>query len=103
MYDNKNLFQDEVYLESFAILFQSVEPVPLYYTMMLESLDGIGSNLRVNISVQRDGETVTMQIEKPLPSKCLWSASILPYNCEANMQVAELSKLHHYCINCWKF
>jgi hypothetical protein len=60
--------------------------------MMLESLDGIGSNMLVNISVQRDEETVTMQIGEQLPSRRLWSALILPYNCEADKQVAELSK-----------
>jgi hypothetical protein len=62
--------------------------------MMLESLDGIGSNMLVNISVQRDGEIVTMQIGERLPPRRLWSTLILPYNCEADMQVAELSKFN---------
>ena len=64
--------------------------------MMLESLDGIGSNMHVNISVQRDGEMVTMQTEEPLPPRRLWTALILPYGCVVDMQVTELSKLNGY-------
>ena len=64
--------------------------------MVLESLDGIGSNLQVNISVQRDREMVTMQTEKPLPPRRLWTALILPYNCVVDMQVTELSELNGY-------
>ena len=62
--------------------------------MILESLDGTGGNLRVNISVQGDGEMIAMQIEEPLPPKYLWNALILPYDCEADMHVIELSKLN---------
>ena len=64
--------------------------------MMLESLDGIGSNLPVNISVQRDGEMVTMKIGETLPPRRLWTALILPYDCVIDMQVTELSKLNSY-------
>ena len=64
--------------------------------MMLESLDGIGRNWQVNISVQRDGETVTMQIGEPLPPRCLWTALILPYDCVIDVQVTELSELNGY-------
>ena len=61
--------------------------------MTLESLDGIGSNLRVNISVHRDREMVTTQTGEPLPPRRLWTASILPYDCVDDMQVTELSEL----------
>ena len=64
--------------------------------MTLESLDGIESNLRINISVQRDGETVTMQTGEPLPPRRLWTALILPYDCVVDMQVTELSELNDY-------
>ena len=64
--------------------------------MMLESLDGIGSNLRVNISVQRDGEMITMQTGETLPPRRLWTASILPYDCVVDMQLTELSELNGY-------
>ena len=64
--------------------------------MVLESLDGIGSNLQVNISMQRDGETVTMHTGEPLPPRHLWTALILPYDCVVNMQVTELSELNGY-------
>ena len=69
--------------------------------MVLESLDGIESNLRVNISVQRDGEMVTMQTGEPLPPRRLWTALILPYDCEEDMHITEfeLSKLFHLRIN----
>ena len=80
-----------------AVLFLIIKnnkPVPLYYTMMLESLDGIGGNQSINISVQTDGDKITMQIGEPLPPKCLWNALILPYDCEADKQETELSKLH---------
>ena len=64
--------------------------------MTLESLDGIESNLRININVQRDGEMVTMQTGEILPSRRLWTALILPYDCVVDMQVTELSELNGY-------
>ena len=64
--------------------------------MTLESLDGIGSNLRVNISVQRDREMITMQTGESLPPRRLWTALILPYDCVVDMQVTELSELNDY-------
>ena len=59
----------------------------------MDPLDGIGDNQNINISVQRDGEIISMHIEEALPSKRLWNASILPYDCEGDRQVTELSKL----------
>ena len=52
--------------------------------------------MQVNVSVQRDGEVVTMKSEKILPPKRLWNALILPYGCEADVQVTELSELNDY-------
>ena len=75
-----------------TVLLKNVKPVPSYYTMTMKPLDGIGDNHSINISVQRDGEMITMQIGKPLPSKRLWDVLILPYNCEVDIQVTELSK-----------
>ena len=49
-----------------SLQIKNAEPVPHYYTMMLESLDGITGNSQVNISVQRDGEMITLQIGEPL-------------------------------------
>ena len=46
--------------------------------------------------MQRDGEMITMQIGEPLPLKHLWNAFILPYDCEVDMQVTELSKLLYF-------
>ena len=50
--------------------------------------------MHITISVQRDGETVTMAIRELLPPRHLWNALILPYDCEADMQVTELSRLN---------
>ena len=61
--------------------------------MMLVPLDGIGDNQTINISVETDREIISMHIGEELPPKHLWNASILPYNCEEDMQVTELSKL----------
>lgn len=61
--------------------------------MMLEPLDGIGDNQNINISVQRDGEIISMHFGEALPPKRLWNVSIFPYDCEEDMQVTELSKL----------
>ena len=80
-------------------MLKDVCPVPRYYTMMLESLDGIGGNLQIIISVQRDEEMITLQIGEPLPLKCLWNALILPYDCEADMETIELSKLIHLTVD----
>ena len=55
------------------------EPVPSYYTLKLEPLDGIGDSQNINISVQRDREIVSIHnIGEALPPKHLWNASILP-------------------------
>lgn len=62
--------------------------------MILVPLDGIGDDQNINISVKTDREIISMHIGiKALPPKHLWNASILPYNCEEDMQVTELSKL----------
>ena len=47
------------------------KPVPFYYTMLLESLDGLGKNFIINIAAQRSGEVVYMTIEEVLPSRSL--------------------------------
>ena len=64
--------------------------------MILESLDGLGQNLIINITVQRSGESemINMTIEEVLPSKSLWNATLLPYGCEADIVAdgIELSK-----------
>ena len=63
--------------------------------MILESLDGHGNTLYSNITVERNGETITMAIKDDLliPSKSLWDASVLPYGCDADVVVTELSML----------
>ena len=73
-------------------VFQSQDPVPSYYIMNLESIDGLGQNLAVNITVERNGNNVNMHMEEMLQSKSLWKASILPYGCDADTIVTELSK-----------
>ena len=55
--------------------------------MMLEPLDDIGENQNINISVQRDGEIVSIHTGEALPPKRLWNASILPYDCEGDREV----------------
>ena len=64
--------------------------------MILESLDGRGNTLYYsNISVLRNGETITMALKEDIsiPSKSLWDASVLPYGCDADVVVTELSRL----------
>ena len=61
--------------------------------MILKSLDGLGHSNTINITVERIGETITMSIKEELPSKSLWEALILPYGCEADIMVTELSEL----------
>ena len=75
-------------------LFQSLDPVPSFYEMNLESLDGHGSDLVVNITVHRSNEMISIVMEDVLPSKFLWNASILAYGCEGDTHatVTELSK-----------
>ena len=62
--------------------------------MILESLDGLGQNWGINITVGRNGEKIDMSIEEVLPSKSLWKASILAYGCESDTVVddTELSE-----------
>ncbi len=75
-------------------LFQSDVPVPSYYEMILESLDG-REDLVTNITVERNGEMIDMSVEEIVPPNSLWRASILAYGCESDSIVInyELSKL----------
>ena len=70
-----------------------MEPVPSYYTLILEPLDGLGQDLVVNITIEREGDVVNMTLDEKLPSKSLWNASILAYGCEEGMEMTELSKI----------
>ena len=69
--------------------------MPSYYTMVLKSLDGTQSDSTVNITVQREGESVELRLERQLPSKTLWNVSVLAHNCEADtvLEGYELSKI----------
>ena len=79
------------------IFCQSLDPVPSFYVIVLESLDGHGSNLVVNVTVHRNQETISVFLEDELPSKSLWNASVLANGCETNTHttVTELSKLYY--------
>ena len=76
-------------------LFQSGVPVPSYYEMTLESLDGC-KDLVTNITctVERNGEMIDIHVEESVPPNSLWRASILAYGCESDTIVTnyELSK-----------
>ena len=78
-----------------GIKFQSGAPVPSYYEMTLESLDGC-EDLVTNITVERNGEMIDMHIEESVPPNSLWRASILAYGCESDRIVTnyELSKFY---------
>ena len=72
--------------------FQSLDPFPSFYVVHLESLDGLGKNFRVNITVRRNNEMICLIMENTLPTKSLWNASISAYGCETHTAVTELSK-----------
>ena len=55
--------------------------------MILESLDGLGQDFVVNITVQRRGDMIHMTTEEVLPSRSLWNTTILPYGCETDVVV----------------
>ena len=78
----------------YGIKFQSNVPVPSYYKMTLESLDG-REELVINITVERNGEMIDMHVEESVPPNSLWRAAILAYGCESDRTVTnyELSKL----------
>ena len=71
--------------------------------MILVSINGLGYNLVINITVERTGEMIDMHMDEVLPSKSLWKASTLPqYESEGIMVVTKLSKsvdikLYGYC------
>ena len=52
--------------------------------MNLASLDDLGQDVVINITVQRSGKMIYMAIEEALPSRSLWNVTILPYGCEAD-------------------
>ena len=54
--------------------------------MILESLDG-RKDSKVNVTVRREGEFVSMSIGKQLPSKSLWNVIIQAYGCEVDTVV----------------
>ena len=60
---------------NFRSFFKRHIPVPSYYTVILESLDGLKHNLVMNITMERIGEMIDIRMEEVLPSKSLWKAS----------------------------
>ena len=80
---------------TFYSIFKDNSPVPSYYTMILKSLDGTQIDSTVTITVQRNGESVELRLERQLPSKTLWNVSLLAHNCEADtvLEGLELSKI----------
>ena len=76
-------------------MLQKDEPVPLYYTMILEPLDGQTNDIVINITVERNPGMINIAIQEVLPFRSLWNASVLPYGCEADTVVdhVELSEL----------
>ena len=80
-------------------MFQSGGPVPSYYKLTLESLDG-REDLVTNITVERNGEMVAMHVEESVPPNSLWRASILTYGWESHRIVTnyELSKLERISV-----
>ena len=73
-------------------VFQSHVPFPSFYVVHLESLDDLGNNLTINITVRRSNEMISLTMEEVLPPKSLWNASILAYGCETHAAVTELSE-----------
>ena len=77
-------------------------PVPSYYTMILEPLDGHQEqNLMINISVERSGEMVNMSVDGEIPTKTLWNASLLAYGCQSDtvvkgVELSEYSLWYYY-------
>ena len=61
--------------------------------MILESTDGFGQDLVINITVERNGEMLDMSIGQILPSKSLWRVSVLAYGCESNNVVRDDTEL----------
>ena len=80
-------------------LFQSLDPVPSFYEVILESLDGHARDFLVNATVHRNNELIHVVMEDTLPPKSLWNAFVLAYGCESDVTVTELSKLGH-CDSC---
>ena len=61
--------------------------------VLLESLDDFGKKLRIDITVHRNNEMISLTMEDVLPPKSLWNASILGYGCESHTAVTELSEV----------
>ena len=83
------------YAVAFSCRSKDRSPVPSYYTIILEPLDGHQEqNLMINISVERSGEMVNMSVDGEIPTKTLWNASLLAYGCQSDTVVkgVELSE-----------
>ena len=79
------------------LTIESPKPVPSYYSMSLESLDGRGQKMSTNISVERSGEAIEMHINNyKLPPKSLWKVIVRAYGCEVHREETELSKLSNH-------
>ena len=78
--------------ESMHGVFQSLDPFPSFYVVILESLNVLGNNSTINITVRRNNEMISLTMEDVLLPKSLWKASILAYGCETHTAVIELSE-----------
>ena len=82
-----------------TLYMQDIRPVPTYYVMILESLDGSGyDDLMINITVQRREEVIILSVKEQLLLRTLSNVSVQAYGCEENtvMNGIELSKLLRY-------
>ena len=56
--------------------------MPSYYTITLKSLYGTPENFNTTmINVIREGNSVTLSMERQLPTQTLWNVSIYTYEC----------------------
>lgn len=60
--------------------------MPSYYTMTLKSLDG-SQHSDVDtamINVTREGDYITLSMERQIPHRTLWSVTIHVYDCTSD-------------------
>ena len=58
--------------------------MPLSYTVLLETLDGLKSMELKTTSIATEGDVIVVDVNQELPLNRLWKCTLLAYNCRQN-------------------
>ena len=79
------------------MFLQSNGPIPSFYSLSLQSLDGLEDMDHVETTATIEQSVLTLEVVSGLPFRRLWNCTVLAYGCqESNISNDELSEFLQY-------